>query len=74
MNTGTTQLSSLGTSMLTLVLKEAIEAWEIQICRASSYSSCLATGPLYMFFRENIQTTTDYMIVDAVHASIVAEC
>ena len=36
--------------------------------------SCISTGPLYTFFRENTMTTTDYIIVDALHSSMVSEC
>ena len=35
--------------------------------------SCISTGPLYTFFRENTTTTTDYIIVDAIHSSMVSE-
>ena len=34
----------------------------------------VATGPLYTYFCETSQTTTDYAIVDAVHAPLVSTC
>ncbi len=33
-----------------------------------------ASGPLYTFFREDTVTTTDYVVVDAVHAPLVSTC
>ena len=33
--------------------------------------SCLSTGPLHTFFRGNTTTTTDYIIMDALHSNMV---
>ena len=46
------------------------------ICRNDLYISslsCLSSGPSHTYFRENTTTCTDYVIIDAMHASLVAE-
>ena len=46
------------------------------ICRNDLYISshnCISSGPSHTYFRKNTTTCTDYVIIDAMHASLVAE-
>ena len=36
--------------------------------------SSLSTGPSYTYFKEDTQTITDYIIMDAIHAPLAMDC